>query len=489
MIQWKKNWTGGGPLFSKHIACITKHLIEEKEFFLHLSKPLENPFDLALYKQIWRRKYFIGYIDGNEFLNGSIDYQKSLLFNLYSEEKLKNSFTKLFFYQILLVDRSLMNDHLEHLEALFTWIEHEKININIILYDISSGQTRSLYSKFQDSEKITEFLSVHGPKIQDLYIESINLLEIEEQMRRDKGYLFERKGFYFTTLLMAINVLYWLFMSMKGSTTDTYHLIEYGAKFNPLIAGGEYYRLLVSIFIHIGLPHLLFNTYALNLLGKDVELIYGSKKFIVIYLISGLFGSLSSFLFSKALSAGASGAIFGLMGAYLYFGIRKPAIFSARYGMNLITMLVLNIFFGLTNSNIDNFAHLGGLVGGFLASCAFGLKKDRTFRPKGIFFQALILFMMGTFLFTGIRIHQNTWEYHIHKGVEYLRQNDFSHAREHFEKGMVERPNIPEFYFYLAFIAYHEGDADLAVLYLKKNLELNPNDTMARKFLEEIKRE
>ena len=473
----------------KHIAYMTKYLIENQEFFLYFRKPVEDAFDLILHKQLWRKKYYLSFVDGDRFLGASLDYQKSILYNLYSEIKIKNRFSKLHFYHIILLDRSYSQGELDMLEKLYAWLRDEKINLNLLFYHVPSDQILTLFSNFEDSENVTTSLSTYIPDISHESAVTFDLLEVERNTRKSKGYDLGQKKFYLTSVLIAINLLYWLYMSMHGSTTDIYHLIEYGAKYNPLIAGGEYYRLVTSMFIHIGLPHLLLNTYALNALGKDVELIYGSSKFLFIYLIAGIFGSLGSFLFSKAISAGASGAIFGLMGAYLYFGIRKPAIFSARYGMNLITLLIINIVFGLTNANIDNYAHMGGLIGGFLACWALGFHKERLFTLKRIILQLTIISIMALSLFIGVGIHQNTSEYHLHKGVQYLRQNDYAHARQQFEAGLSMNPTASEFYFYLAFITYNEGDPKGAIAYLEKTLELNPGDSMAKKFLQEIQQQ
>ncbi|SHJ85720.1 Tetratricopeptide repeat-containing protein [Geosporobacter subterraneus DSM 17957] len=473
----------------QHTVWMTKYLIEDKEFFLYLRKPVEDVFDLVLHKQLWREKYYLGFIDGDRFLSSSLDYQKSILHNLYSEIKMKNRFSKLFFYHIILLDRDYSQYELDQLEQLYVWVRNENIHLNLMFYPISSGQVFTLFSNFEDSEHIAAALSAYMPTLPHDAAEPVDLLEIERNTRKSKGYDLGQKRFYLTNVLIAINLLYWFYMSVKGSTTDIYHLIEYGAKYNPLIANGEYYRLVSSMFIHIGLPHLLLNTYALNILGRDVELIYGSIKFLIIYLIAGIFGSLGSFLFSSALSAGASGAIFGLMGAYLYFGLRKPAIFSARYGMNLVTLLIINIVFGLVNANIDNFAHMGGLIGGFSACWALGFHKEKPFTRRRILLQLVIISFIVISLLMGISIHQNTSEYHLHKGVNYLRQNDYSNARQQFEAGLSANPNVWEFYFYLAFIAYNEGDQKGAIAYLEKTLELNPHEPMARNFLQELQQQ
>ena len=111
-------------------------------------------------------------------------------------------------------------------------------------------------------------------------------------------------------------------MEMFGSSRNPYLLILFGAKYNPLILEGEWWRLITPMFLHIGLIHLVMNSFALYYLGTAVERIYGRYRFLFIYLFAGFAGTLASFLFSPdSISAGASGGIFGLFGALLFFGI------------------------------------------------------------------------------------------------------------------------------------------------------------------------
>lgn len=181
---------------------------------------------------------------------------------------------------------------------------------------------------------------------------------------------------------MAINALVFAAMVIYGflvfntirGTEDLRVLIFFGAKVNELIVEGQTWRLFTAMFIHIGVFHLLVNLYALFALGPLVEGYYGSLRFLAIYLIGGLFGSLASYAFSDAVSAGASGAIFGLAGAITVFFMRYRDNFGAHGRSILQNMLVIigiNLVFGLTVPGIDNWGHIGGLIGGALV--AFGL--------------------------------------------------------------------------------------------------------------------
>lgn len=469
-----------------YIAKLMKYIIEEKEFFLYPHKPIQEIYDILLHKQIWFYDYFLDFVNGDHFLEASIEYQKSLVYNQYREIKAQSKFKKIFFYKIMVIENHSLIEASHALEEWFNWLKEEQINMHLIFVHPPTFTARSFFSNFEDKEHMEDFIIGNIWEIKTGEPEAIDLLEIERRTKQHKGYYLENSRNYLTKFLLFLNIFVFIYMSIKGSTTNIYDLIEFGAKYNPLIASGQYYRLITNMFIHIGLIHLLLNTYALKMLGKDIEALYGPTKFTLIYLLAGIWGSLGSFLFSSAVSAGASGAIFGLMGAYLYFGIRRPTIFSARYGMNLITLLIINIVFGLTNSNIDNFAHIGGLIGGHLASWSLGLKGEKILQSKRIQLQIFIIVTSLFLLFTGVHIHQQSWEYDLHQGFKYLQQENMDDAQIQFKKGLQKNPNVSDFYFYLAYIYYQKGDSAGAIDLLHQALALNPKDTMARDFLRQI---
>gem|GEM_PF-699414 len=464
---------------------IIKNLIEIKEFFIYPNKQINEFYDVVLHKQIWLTGYYIKFINGDTFLNSSQENQQSIMFNEYSVIKFKNKFKKINLYHIIIFKDEPTKETLNALKILVQWLNKQKLNTNISLVCLSTRKIIRIFENFIDQEEIINNINNTINNF-DQDFEKIDLVESERKTRIEKGYYIINNKSVITKLIILINILVFTLMTLSGGSTEIYNLINFGAKYNPLIADGEYFRLVSNIFIHIGIAHLLFNSYAINMLGKDAESIYGPYKFIAIYLISGVFGSLGSFLFSDAVSAGASGAIFGLIGSYIYFGIRKPAIFSARYGMNLIALLIINIIFGLTNKSIDNFAHFGGLLGGLFASWVLGLRKENIFTLKRIIKIISIGIIISGLLFVGIQIHKNSWKYDLYNGIKSLQQEDFKSAKSEFLLGLGKNENISEFYFYLAYIYYFEGNTNLAIQYLNEALRINPEDLMAQRFLSQL---
>ena len=181
-----------------------------------------------------------------------------------------------------------------------------------------------------------------------------------------------------TWTLLAANVVVWLLTYAAGGTDNPDVLLDFGAMFGPLIASGEYWRLFTAMFLHAGIPHLAFNCLALFIFGPQVERAYGRSSFTVIYILSGLSGSVASYLLNSiSIGVGASGAIFGVIGALAAFLLVQRRVFgemSRRTLYGLALMLGINLVYGLVTPGIDNWAHLGGLAAGLVLGWALAPK-------------------------------------------------------------------------------------------------------------------
>lgn len=175
-----------------------------------------------------------------------------------------------------------------------------------------------------------------------------------------------------TISLVVINVFIFLVLSFLGRTEDAGFMLEHGAMYTPYIIGyGEYYRIFTAMFLHFGFEHLFNNMLTLFIVGQTLEAEVGKWKFLIIYFISGICGGLLSLLQDivtgqNAVAAGASGAIFGLIGAVLYIAIRRRGRVGNISGRGLLIMTILSLYLGYTEGGIDNFAHIGGLIGGII---------------------------------------------------------------------------------------------------------------------------
>lgn len=177
-----------------------------------------------------------------------------------------------------------------------------------------------------------------------------------------------------TTGLIIINVVVFLVLTVMGNTEDAVFMLNHGAMYGPAITEAhEYYRLFTCMFLHFGISHLMNNMVMLGALGWNLEIEIGKFKFLIVYLVSGLGGNMLSFVGNiifeeNVISAGASGAVFGLMGALLYVVIANRGRLGRLSGRGMIFMVVLSLYYGFTSTGVDNIAHVGGLLFGFLTA-------------------------------------------------------------------------------------------------------------------------
>jgi rhomboid protease GluP len=225
-----------------------------------------------------------------------------------------------------------------------------------------------------------------------------------------------------TYVLLGIIGVVFLLESLLGASTDNATLAALGAQVNLWVAGGDYWRLLTAMFLHIGVTHLFFNGWALFSLGREVEAFYGSPRFLLIYFISGIFGNVVSYVLGppNVISAGASGAIFGLVGADIAFFLnnrKSLGQLSQRSLMNLAILVAINLVLGFTAPGINNYAHIGGLVSGLLLGLGMAPRYSATWdgwAPKLInrttlSLQILTVAGVGIFLLAGLWLGNQRW--------------------------------------------------------------------------------
>lgn len=178
-------------------------------------------------------------------------------------------------------------------------------------------------------------------------------------------------------LMVVSNLVVFAVLSLLGDTEDAMFMAAHGAAVTPLITeGGEYYRLFTSMFLHFGAEHLLYNMLMLIFLGDTLEKMAGKLGYLLIYLLGGLAGNLLSVATERkamtfAVSAGASGAIFAVLGALCFAVILNKGKLQDYSGRRLLLMAVLSVVQGMTAEGINNWAHIGGLAAGFILAIPF----------------------------------------------------------------------------------------------------------------------
>ncbi|KAK9071004.1 hypothetical protein SSX86_009572 [Deinandra increscens subsp. villosa] len=200
-----------------------------------------------------------------------------------------------------------------------------------------------------------------------------------------------------TNVLLAINVLVYV-----AQVASRGQVLMLGAKINGLIDKGQLWRLVTSAFLHANVGHLMINCYSLNSIGPTMEHLSGPRRYLAIYMASAVTSSTMSYWFSKAPAVGASGAIFGLVGSFAIFVLRHNKMVKGGVGdlNHVARVIALNMAIGLLSQGIDNWGHLGGLLGGiataWLIGPAWELKSTSFLGRKVLVDKAPIFSLPGT---------------------------------------------------------------------------------------------
>ncbi len=334
--------------------------------------------------------------------------------------------------------------------------------------------------------------------------------QVKQQKEMVKNTLFYGKP-KLVYLLIALNVIYFMFIELNGGSLNTETLITYGAKYNPAIIDGEWWRIITSMFMHIGILHLGMNMLALYYLGTAVEQIFGSTRFMLLYMLAGIGAGIASFALTNSVSAGASGAIFGMFGCLLYFGLIHRKLFLQTMGTSILFVIGINLVFGFTVPAIDNSAHIGGLIAGFIAASIIQLPNQQHKRLRQF---GTVVFVVGISLFIwfGLTKHSNVIMYElteidqlqeakeyekvIERTTEILENSDLfapqllfqrSYARimtheldtalEDLEQVIeLEGSMMPEAYYNAALLYVENGETELAKERIKQAYELQPEN-------------
>ncbi|CDE98894.1 rhomboid protein putative membrane-associated serine peptidase [Clostridium sp. CAG:628] len=230
--------------------------------------------------------------------------------------------------------------------------------------------------------KKNKFINDYFPNFKEKVVSKnngiVDVLEMTEELNKktikednELAKIFLKKDQPIVTYsIILLNIIVFML-----SLLDYNMIINCFANYYVNVKNGEIYRLLTACFVHANFLHIFFNMYALYYIGPMVEKYYGKLKYLLIYLGSGIMGSLFSVVLSNNVSIGASGAIFGLFGSMLYFGYKYRATLDGFVRSGIIPVLFINLILGFIVPNIDVYGHIGGLVGGLLLSYIVGVYR------------------------------------------------------------------------------------------------------------------
>lgn len=263
-------------------------------------------------------------------------------------------------------------------EYLLRYLNNQQLNNNVEIVTVvllddnlkGLGEPGDWSASLQQNGEKTLIIDLHKNYI-TYFDESLNEIinELANVINYNRPQNQERKNSTATFILIGINILVFLITAYLSNSLFDINadvLVQFGAKYNPAIESGQYFRLLTCMFLHGGVIHIALNMYALYSIGPLVEKIYGRSKYLTIYFITGIIASLASYMFSSGISVGASGAIFGLLGAVLAYAFKERNNIGKDFLRSVLSVLIANLIIGLSIANIDNFAHMGGAISGVI---------------------------------------------------------------------------------------------------------------------------
>ena len=244
---------------------------------------------------------------------------------------------------------------------------------NIDCASIQTIQDFNKYSFITESFPTITKKTTFKEKGADLFLKitgEITKKNEQESIKAEE--VFKVKRPYITYALLVINAIIFFLVHWNPQLLNNLVLLKN--------INSEYYRIIMAAFTHYDIFHLLFNMYALYVIGSQIESFFGKKKYMIIYLFSIITSSLMSITFmpNNGASLGASGAIFGLFGSLIYFGYHYRLYLGTVLRSQVIPLIIFNLLLGFMITGVDNAAHIGGLIGGILISMACGVKYKST---------------------------------------------------------------------------------------------------------------
>ncbi len=279
-------------------------------------------------------------------------------------------------------------------------IKDDKNIKNIVINSVTDLKKENIISDKFPNIKNSLLEDIKGIDLVVNVSEDINKKTEKENKKFDA--VFKPKKPIITNIIIVLNIVIFLLTYILGNgSNDLETLFRFGANYSYAVKSGEVYRLLTSVFLHAGLIHLFVNMYSLKIIGSQLETYLGKWRYLIIYLLSGIGGSLLSCVFSNTLSVGASGAIFGLFGCFIYFGYHYRIFLNTTLKRELIPIIIINLIIGFLIPGIDNAAHIGGLICGYLVTKAVGIKDKTTLSEQlnGIIVMVLYFVIISFLLF------------------------------------------------------------------------------------------
>ena len=366
-----------------NVQISDRDLISMKLLHYFITKKNYSPIIVqGVENEIWIQNLDADKYKVIRIVNGYIHNDEQLEFDVFKTKRMVKKIRKKTF-SLKMKTLNILTDVGENVDR-----EKKFDDVDIIYYTDEDNLLKNeiIKNEFRDLKNNLTYTE-EGFNLFFKITQDINMKNNKENMEAEK--ILEPKKPIVTFIIIGILVLMFL-MQFVFTPID---LLYYLGVQKDLVRYGEIYRLLTGAFLHLDILHLLCNLYALYVVGKLSESYFGKWKFTLIYLFSALTGSLLSIAMGNSFSIGASGAIFGLLGSLLYFGYHYRVYFGNVLLKQIVPVIIFNLAIGFMIDDIDNFAHIGGLIGGLLISKAVGInsKDKKSDKINGIILSIIYL--------------------------------------------------------------------------------------------------
>ena len=366
-----------------NVQISDRDLISMKLLHYFITKKNYSPIIVqGVENEIWIQNLDADKYKVIRIVNGYIHNDEQLEFDVFKTKRMVKKIRKKTF-SLKMKTLNILTDVGENVDR-----EKKFDDVDIIYYTDEDNLLKNeiIKSEFKDLKDNLTYTE-EGFNLFFKITQDINMKNNKENMEDEK--ILEPKKPIVTFIIIGILVLMFLMQFVFTPIELLYYL---GVQ-KDLVRYGEIYRLLTGAFLHLDILHLLCNLYALYVVGKLSESYFGKWKFTLIYLFSALTGSLLSIAMGDSFSIGASGAIFGILGSLLYFGYHYRVYFGNVLLKQIVPVIIFNLAIGFMIDDIDNFAHIGGLIGGLLISKAVGInsKDKKSDKINGIILSIIYL--------------------------------------------------------------------------------------------------
>jgi len=290
----------------------------------------------------------------------------------------KSDMMKIIFLNIVITD-NIDGSVNEFLNTFYFDIEK---SINDLCWFIDCGSKKIISGKNQPGVILNIHKIINNAFYDNENISGFDFYQISDRVKQKKETLLKSNDNFVTFIILIINLIVFAVMELNGGSENIQNLIDFGALYPEMVfENGEIFRLFTNMFVHIGFAHIASNSLSLYILGTRSERYFGKILFLSVYLLSGVGASVMSLLFTNSISAGASGAIFGIMGAMLTHSAANGKSMGGFSAYFMVLFSLINIGAGFFMSGVDNAGHIGGFLTGCIISFlynlfqSFGLKK------------------------------------------------------------------------------------------------------------------